>query len=222
MSKTFSTCSENILKKQNFPKILLRVWYILGLWAFFFWLLGTKIPIKFSKLLPTPSDGHFDGKQFFLKIFFNLFDFGRSSRFWLTTIFLLQNCQNCFLWLQGNTLISKISWKTLLRFFRTLSKLFFDFRKNFYREVVQTVLYVFRKPFEDADFFNFLILVQSQILSNIVSDIRHKFFRKVVETAFSMSRRTIWWKAFFRQVLQLIFGIWSKHFMNLGEKFTEK
>ena len=38
-------------------------------------------------------------------------------------------------------------------FFRTVSSLFSDFRQKFYRQVVETVLYVFRKLFEDAEFF---------------------------------------------------------------------
>ena len=39
LSKPISTCSVIILKKQRFPKNLLRVWYILGPWEFFsdFW-----------------------------------------------------------------------------------------------------------------------------------------------------------------------------------------
>ena len=94
---------------------------------------GTSFPVKFSKLLPTVSDGHFDGKQFFLKNFFNLLNFGRNSFFWLMTIFLLQNCQNCFLRLQRNTLIKNFFWKTLPHFFRTVSISFSDFRQNFYR-----------------------------------------------------------------------------------------
>ena len=48
----------------------------------------------------------------------------------------------------------KISLKNPSSFLRTVSNFFSDFRQFFYREVVQTVLYVFRKPFEDADFFN--------------------------------------------------------------------
>ena len=112
--------------------------------------------------------------------------------------------------------------KPLLDFFRTVSNLFPDFRQKLYREVVQTVLYVFRKHFQDADFFNCFVFGATLNFEQFSSDMRHKFFCKVVETAFSMSRRTLWWKAFFRKVLQLIFGLWAKHFLNLGENYTEK
>ena len=54
------------------------------------------------------------------------------------------------------------------------------------------------------------------------SDIRHKLFRKVVKTAFSMFRRTLCWEVFFRKVLQFVFWLWAKYFLNLGENFTEK
>ena len=57
---------------------------------------------------------HFDGKQFF---FFNLLNFGRNSSFWLMTIFLLQNCQNWFLRIHGNTLIKKLFEKPFVVFF---------------------------------------------------------------------------------------------------------
>ena len=79
-----------------------------------------------------------------------------SKQFFLTDdIFLLQNCQNCFLRLQVSTLIKKkLFEKLFLAFFRTVSNLFSDFRQNIYRQVVETVLYVFRNLFEDALFFN--------------------------------------------------------------------
>ena len=72
-------------------------------------------------------------KTILLKVLFNLLDFGRNSSFWLMTTFLLQNCQNCFLRLQRNTLIKNFFWKTLPHFFRTVSISFSDFRENFYR-----------------------------------------------------------------------------------------
>ena len=41
----------------------------------------------------------------------------RNSSFWLTKIFLLQNCQNCFLRLQVSTLIKKLFEKPFVVFF---------------------------------------------------------------------------------------------------------
>ena len=159
-------------------------------------------------------------KTILLLQFFELW----SKQFFLTDdifFFLLQKCQNWFLRLQGSILIKKLFWKTLPRFFRTMSNSLPDFRQKLHREVVQTVLYVFRKYFHDANFFNCFVF-GANLDFELFFDMRHKFFCKVVKTAFSMFRRTLWWKAFLRKILQLIFGLWAKRFLNLGENFTEK
>ena len=93
-------------------------------------------------------------KTILLKNLLQFLHCGRNSSFWLTTVFLLQICQNCILRLQVSILIKKDFEKLFLVFFRTVSNLFSDFRQNIYRQVVETVLYVFRNLFEYADFFN--------------------------------------------------------------------
>ena len=140
-------------EETDFSESFFRVRYILGLWAKSFLNFGTNVSVKMSKLLPTRPDEHFHGKQFFLNTFFipwTLVD----AFFWLMTILSLQNFQKCFLRLQGNTLIKKNFWKTLPHFFRTVSNSFPDLRRKLYGEVVPTVLSVFRKHFQDADYFN--------------------------------------------------------------------
>ena len=121
-----------------------------------------------------------------------------SKQFFLTDdIFFVAKLSKLISTNSGEHFDKKTFLKNPSSFLRTVSILFSDFRQIFYREAVQTVLYVFRKHFEDADFLIVSFLVQNQTLSKFFSDIRHKFFRKVVETAFSMFRRTLWRKAFF-------------------------
>ena len=211
------TCSENILKKQRFPKNLLRVWYILGLWEFFsdFW---GKIFLKVFKTA-SYTFRHFDGKQFF---FFNLLNFGRNSSFWLMTIFLLQNCQNWFLRIHGNTLIKKLFWKTLPRFCGPWAIYFLTFGNFFTERLSKLFCTCSENILKMRIFLIVLFLVHNQTLSKFFSDIRHKFFRKVLKTAFSMFRRTLWGKAFFFNVLrQFIFWLWAKPFLNSGWNFKE-
>ena len=221
MSKSISTCSVIILKKLRFPKNLLRVWYILGPWEFFsdFW---GKI---FRKAVKT--DSYTFRQTLWLKT--NLLEnFLHSFGLWLMHFFDWWQFYRCksfktaFYDFKEHSDKEELFWETLPYFFRTMSNSFPDFRQKLYREVVQTVLYLFRKHFQDADFFNCFVFGATLNFEQFSSDMRHKFFCKVVETAFSMSRRTLWWKAFFRKVLQLIFGLWAKHFLNLGEIFTEK
>ena len=135
---------------------------------------------------------------------------------WWKTILLLQSFElwsKQFFLAVDNFFVAKLSKlistnsgehfdkKTFLKkpssFLRTVSNLFSDFRQIFYRQAVQTVLYVFRKHFEDADFLIVLFLVQNQILSKFFPEIRHNFFRKVVKTAFSVSTNTLTESVFF-------------------------
>ena len=181
---------------------------------------GTNVSVKLSKLLPTPSDKHFVGKQFFLKYFFIVLDFGRYI-FLTDDNFIVAKLSKLFSTTSAENFDKKFLLKNTSSFFSDREHFLFWLSAKFLQRIVQTPFYVFRKPFGDANFFDFLFLVHIQILSKICSDIRHKLNRKVVKTAFSIFRRTGWWKVFFRKVLQSIIGLWANHFLNLGDNFTE-
>ena len=124
------------------------------------------------------------------------------------TIFLLQNCQNWFLRIQGNTLIRKLFWKTLPRFCGPWAIYFLTFGNFFTERLSKLFCTCSENILKMRIFLIVLFLVHNQTLSKFFSDIRHKFFRKVLKTAFSMFRRTLWRKAFF-----------LKFFVNLSSDF---
>ena len=103
-------------EETEFPKNLLHVWYILGLWAYFSLTFGVKFSVKLSKLIPTPSDKHFDGKQIFLKNFFILLDFGWCI-FLTDDNFIVAKTSKLLSTTSGNTLIKKIFLKNTSSFF---------------------------------------------------------------------------------------------------------
>ena len=208
-------------EETDFSESFFRVRYILGLWAKSFLNFGTNVSVKMSKLLPTRPDEHFHGKQFFLNTFFipwTLVD----AFFWLMTILSLQNFQKCFLRLQGNTLIKKIFEKHFLIFSGPWAIHFLICGENFTEKLSQLFCPCSENIFKMRIISIVLFLAQIWILSKFFSEMRHKFFCKVVKIAFSMFRRLLWWEAFFRKVLQFIFGLWAKQFLLFGKKVTER
>ena len=83
-----------------FSETFLCVRYILGLWAYYFLNFGTNVSVNLWKLLPTPSDKHFDGKCLFKIFFFILSSNFERNNFWIRVEISEKASQNCILRVQ--------------------------------------------------------------------------------------------------------------------------
>ena len=108
-------------------------------------------------------------KTILLKNLLQSFGLWPKQFFFTDDIFFVAKLSKLLSTTSGEHFDKKLFWKTLPRFFRTVSKLFAGFRQNFYGEVVQTVLYMFRKHFEDADFLNCFVFGANSDFEQIFS-----------------------------------------------------
>ena len=110
-----------------------------------------KISVKFSKLIPTPSDKLW-WKTILLKILLHSFGLWLMHFFDWWQVYRWKFIKSAVYDIKKTLWLKKVFWKTLPHFFPDREQFIFWLSAKFYREVVQTVLYVFRKHFKDADF----------------------------------------------------------------------
>ena len=139
---------------------------------------GTNVSVKLSKLLPTPSDKHFVGKQFFLKYFFIVLDFGRYI-FLTDDNFIVAKLSKLFSTTSAENFDKKFLLKNTSSFFPDREHFLFWLSAKFLQRIVQTPFYVFRKPFEDADFFQFFVFGPYSDFEQIFLTFGTNFFVKL-------------------------------------------
>ena len=159
----------------------------------------------FSNVFDTYSD--FGRKCFWLlakkssRKVVKLHFFAFSEYTWMKTIFFLKKC----FWFD----------------FRTSSEAVSDYQQIFYRAVVKTVLYVFRKQIEESDFsqifwFSCIFGLQAKpfaTLGNFSLQICQNCFLRVQTN--SLIKRT------FEKISYPFFvGLWSKYFLTLAKNCT--
>ena len=102
------------------------------------------------------------------------------------------------------------------------AKLFSDYRQNFYRKVVKTILYVFKKQIEETDFSQtFWFYVYSDFNRNLFWFLKIPP-RKFVKTAFYEFRRTLWWNRILWKLPIFFYRVVIKNFSDLRKNMYQK
>ena len=100
--------------------------------------------------------------------------------------------------------------------------LFSDFRQKIYRQVVETVLYVFRKLLEDAGFFKlFCFRCKFRFWANFFLIFGTNFSVKLSKLLSLCFDEHFDGKCIFKVLLHFVFGLWAKQFLTSCRNFRE-
>ena len=111
-------------------------------------------------------------------------------------------------------------------FFRFLVETSSDVRKKLYRNVVKNEFYLFRKPIDETDFFDFsnVFDTYSDFWGIFLWLLANKISRKLVKTAFYRFREYTWMKnnSFWKILFRLTSELRAKLLLTVDKTFTER